>query len=508
MHPRNHALQSPNKPAVIMAGSGQTITYGELEVRANQGAQLLRQLGLHSGDVVAVLMENHPRYLEVVWAAEHAGLYFCCLSSRLTADEAEYIVRDSGAKALITSTTLGDVPDALRDRFPSLSLLSVGGARPGYEDFEALRATMPADPVDSDRPGQDLLYSSGTTGRPKGVKPKPLEHGAPSPQAERMITLYGMDAQSVFLCPAPLYHAAPLRWCMAVHRLGGAVVLMEHFDAEAALAAIERYRVTHSQWVPTHFVRLLKLPPEIRSKYDLTTHAAAIHGAAPCAVHTKEAMMAWWGPIIHEYYGGTEGAGLCVIDPEEWLSHRGSVGRAIVGRLRICDPEGDALPVGAEGHVYFEGGPSFEYHNDPEKTAESQNKHGWRTLGDIGRIDADGYLYLTDRKGFMIISGGVNVYPQEIENALLAHPAVLDVAVFGVPDEEMGQRVVAVVQPSDWNAATPELIRDLTTFIRQKVSGVKVPREIHFRRDLPREPTGKLFKRLLVDEYSRAPTLA
>jgi acyl-CoA synthetase (AMP-forming)/AMP-acid ligase II len=348
-----------------------------------------------------------------------------------------------------------------------------------------------------------MLYSSGTTGRPKGVK-FPLPEGGIDHRTPLMTmgaTLYGMGPDMAYLSTSPLYHAAPLRWAMTVHRLGGTVIVMERFDAEAALALIERYRITHATFVPTHFIRMLKLPAEVRERYDTRSLRAVVHAAAPCPVPVKRAMIEWWGPIVHEYYSGTESCGITAIGPEEWLEKPGSVGRAVLGALRITDDEGHLLAVGEEGNVCFADGPRFEYHNDPEKTARAYDRNGWATLGDIGRIDEEGYLFLTDRKSFMIISGGVNIYPQEIENCLATHPKVADVAVIGVPDEEMGECVVAVVQPAPGIVPDDALREELRGFVRAALGGVKTPRRFDFRAELPREPTGKLMKRKLVDEY-------
>jgi len=350
-----------------------------------------------------------------------------------------------------------------------------------------------------------MLYSSGTTGRPKGVRraatPEPQPIDAPNALAMLGQALYGFSPDMVFLSPAPLYHAAPLAWSMAVLALGGTVVLAERFDAELALRYIEQYRVTHAQWVPTHFVRMLKLPDEARSRHDLSSLQAVFHAAAPCPVPVKHAMIAWWGPIVHEYYAGTEGNGFTAISADEWLQRPGSVGRGLTAQVMICDEHGDPLPPRAEGGVYFAGGGRFEYHNDPDKTAESLNRHGWSTLGDIGWMDEDGYLYLTDRKSFMIISGGVNIYPAEIENLLVTHPKVADVAVVGAPHDEMGEQVVAVIQPLDWADAGDALAAELTAFARDHLSHVKAPRRIDFMAELPRHATGKLYKRLIRDAY-------
>ncbi|MGH7015967.1 MAG: AMP-binding protein, partial [Caulobacteraceae bacterium] len=375
-----------------------------------------------------------------------------------------------------------------------------------YVSFEEARAAHPKTPIADECAGGAMLYSSGTTGRPKGVKragaaagPQPL--GGPNPLSMLGQALYGMDFGTIYLSPAPLYHAAPLGWSMAVQALGGTVVMMERFDAEAALAAIEKYHVTCAQWVPTHFVRMLKLPKETRERHDLSSLESVFHAAAPCPIPIKEEMIAWWGPIIHEYYAGTEGNGFCVINSEEWLKKKGSVGRSLTAQVKICDEAENELPARAEGTVFFAGGGEFEYHNSPEKTAESRNKHGWTTLGDVGWLDEDGFLYLTDRKSFMIISGGVNIYPQEIENLLITHPKIADAAVVGAPNEDMGEEVVAVVQPANWSEAGEALAAEIIAFCRANLSHTKTPRRVEFMEELPRHATGKLYKRLIRDAY-------
>jgi long-chain acyl-CoA synthetase len=508
-HPAFHAATAPDKPAVIMAGSGETVTYGELDAASNRVAQLLRARGLAIGDTVALCLENHPMYFALCWGAQRAGLVYVAISSRLTAPEIAYIARDSGAKLLLGSAALAHVLDAVAQAAPEVPQLRIGAD--GDHDLVAALEQMPAHPVADERAGCDMLYSSGTTGKPKGVRqPLPEEPAIGALNALMGIAsqAFGITPDSVYLSPAPLYHAAPLRWSMSVHRLGGTVVVMEKFDPEAALAAIERYKVTDSQWVPTHFVRLLKLPPDVRAKYDISSLKCAIHAAAPCPVPVKRAMIEWWGPVLMEYYAGTEGNGFTFLTSAEWLAKPGSVGRSLTATIRICDDDGDEVPRGTEGQVFFEqvdpAAPVFQYHNDPDKTASSRNKHGWTSLGDVGWEDEDGFLYLTDRKSFMIISGGVNIYPQEIENLLVTHPKVADVAVIGAPDPEMGERVVAVVQPVDMANAGPALADELCEWLGPQLSRVKMPRQIDFRAELPREPTGKLFKRLLREEYRAA----
>ncbi|HYG27569.1 MAG TPA: acyl-CoA synthetase [Caulobacteraceae bacterium] len=503
MHPYQHARTNPDRAAYVMAGGGETVTYRQLDERSNQGAQLFRRLGLKVGDVIAIFMDNNPRYFEICWAAQRSGLYYTCISSKLTAGEVEYIVGDCGARVFITSAAMGAVADEVAGLIPGVKLFMCGGARGPYESFEAAREPMPATPIADEAAGSDMLYSSGTTGRPKGVKPELTGLPIDAPHALLMMAmgLFGFAADSVYISPAPLYHAAPLRWCMTVHKLGGTVIVMEKFDPEDCLRLIEQHRCDVGQFVPTHFVRMLKLPKQVREKYDVSSMKSAVHAAAPCPVPVKEQMIEWWGPVLHEYYAGTEGNGFCYINSADWLTHKGSVGKAVLGELRICDEDGEPLPPRTEGAVFFENGPPVNYHNAPEKTAESYNKRGWTTLGDVGWVDEEGFLYLTDRKSFMIISGGVNIYPQEIENLLVTHPKVADAAVVGAPDEEMGEKVVAVIQPLDWSQAGEDLAAELAAFTRAHLSHVKAPRLIDFMEELPRHPTGKLYKRLIRDAY-------
>ena len=509
MHPSIHKQANPDKPAIIMAASGETITYGELDARSNQVAQLLRARGIKVGDTVALCMENHPWFFCLTWGFQRAGVHYVGISSRLTPPEIAYILEDSGSKLLFGSAYLAPTLDEVAKLAPQVGQLRMD--TPGELSAEAALAAMPATPIADERAGVDMLYSSGTTGRPKGVKiplPEDPAIDATNVLVQLAMMAYGINENAIYLSPAPLYHAAPLRWSMTVHKIGGTVVVMEKFDPESALAAIEKYKITDGQFVPTHFVRMLKLPEDVRKKYDVSSLKCPIHAAAPIPIPVKEAMIEWWGPVLYEYYAGTEGNGSTFITSQEWLQKKGSVGKALSGILHICDENGDEVPRGTEGQVFFEPSdpnlPAFEYHNDPVKTAESRNKHGWSSLGDVGYMDEDGYLFLTDRKSFMIISGGVNIYPQEIENLLVTHPKVADAAVIGAPDPDMGERVVAVVQPMDMGEATPELAAELTEYLSGQLSRVKMPRQIDFREQLPRELTGKLYKRLLRDEYKEA----
>ena len=509
MFPGHIAQTTPDKPAVIMASTGKTITYKDLDLAANRVSRLLADAGLAPGDNVAVCLENHERFFDVIWGCQYAGLIYTACSSRLTADELSYIINDCGAKALITSSYLADQVAAVADNIPNVTLrLMIDGAIDGFDDFDVAVSRSSAEPLPDRVDGSDMLYSSGTTGRPKGVRLQttgsPL--GSPVPLAGLGQFLLAMDDSMVYLSPAPLYHAAPLRWNMVVHRLGGTSVIMDHFDAEEFLRAVEKYRITHSQTVPTMFVRMLKLPSDVRARYDVSSLRCVFHAAAPCPIPVKLGMIDWFGPIIHEYYAGSEGNGFVYCNSESWLAHQGTVGQSLNAVIHICDDEGNELPTGESGTIYFESNAHFEYHNDPEKTKASRDPkgRGWTTLGDIGYLDKDNFLYLTDRKAFMIISGGVNIYPQEAENVLINHPSVTDVAVFGIPHEEFGEEVKAVVQPA-LMPANPEdarrLEQELIAYCREHLADLKCPRSIDFRPELPRHPTGKLYKRLLKDEY-------
>ena len=505
-HPGTWAARSPDKPAVIMASSGESMTYKELEDKANRLSQLFRAAGLQPGDHMSFCMENRLDYLAVLWGAHYAGLYYTAISSRLTTDELGYILEDSGSKAFISSPYKADSIAGLGDVLSNIpTKLAIGGDIEGFEDFEDSIAKFDPTPLPDRMEAQPMLYSSGTTGRPKGVKPAfpgtPL--GATDGFSLMIQALFGATPDSVYLSPAPLYHAAPLRYCATFQRFGATIVVMDRFDAEGALAAIQKYEITHSQWVPTMFVRMLKLEEEIRNQYDVSSLTFAIHAAAPCPVAIKEKMLDWWGPVIHEYYAGTEGNGMCYASPQDWLAHKGTVGKALTGEVHIVDDEGNEVPVGEEGGVYFGGGnmQQFEYHNAPDKTKGAFLDNGWSTLGDIGKLDEDGFLYLTDRKANMIISGGVNIYPQETENVLTMHPKVADVAVFGVPNADFGEEVKAVVQLVDPSEASDEMSLELIAYCKEQLADVKCPRSVDFRDELPRHPTGKLYKRLLKDEY-------
>jgi fatty-acyl-CoA synthase len=504
MTPSWYAETTPDAPAIVMGTSGQTTSYAELEDRSARFARALRARGLGTGDHVAIVMENSRAYLEVAWAAQRSGLHYTAVNSHLHPAEVQYILDDSGAVAIVASEAMAEVVAGL-DVSRITARVSVVGDLPGFDRYEDVIGAEAPGPLPDEQEGREMLYSSGTTGRPKGVQ-KPLPgtpFGDPSAvpvQLAQAISAYGIAPGCAYLSPAPLYHAAPLVYSMSVHRLGGTVIVMEKFDPGQCLELIERHRVTHAQFVPTMFVRMLRLPPEERKRFNVSSLQVVLHAAAPCPIPVKRQMIDWWGPIIHEYYAGTEDIGSTFITAEEWLTHPGSVGRPM-DECHIVGDDGEELPAGEPGVVYFAGGRPFEYHNDPAKTASISNEHGWRTLGDIGYLDEDGYLYLTDRLAHMIVSGGVNIYPQEAENVLAAHEAVADVAVIGVPDEEMGEAVKAVVEATDPASAGPELEAQLLVHCRAELASYKCPRSVDFVDALPRDDNGKLYKRVLRERY-------
>ncbi len=517
MRPGTYAATHPERLAVVTS-SGHTVTFGELEERSCRLAQALYAHGLRPGGHVAVLLPNDHRTHEVAFGLQRSGLYYTFANWHLAAEEAAYIVNDCGATVLVTSSALAGLAAELVSLTPGvdLRLMIAAGAEGivgGYVDYDEFVGPHPGEPLADEQEGFAMLYSSGTTGHPKGVRRdlsgEPFGTSATLVPMLRGILDFGEG--DVYLSPAPLYHSAPLFWSTTVQRMGGTVVLMEHFDAEQSLALVQEHQVTHAQFVPTMFVRMLKLPEAVRVRYDLSSLRSVVHAAAPCAPEVKRRMIEWWGPIIHEYYSGTEGLGMTWITSEESLSHPGSVGRPIWGEVHVCDDDGEELPVGEDGVVYFGAarpGPTFEYNNDPEKTRQTFNAKGWSTLWDVGHVDDEGFLYLTDRKLFMIVSGGVNIYPQEIENVLVLHPAVADVAVFGIPEPEMGEEVKAVVQLAPDVTAGPELEGEIMAFCRNHLSHYKCPRSVDFVDELPRGENGKLYKKPLRDAYwaSSAPS--
>jgi fatty-acyl-CoA synthase len=485
-------------------GNGETLSYRELDERSSRLAGLLRHEGLRAGDHIAILMGNSTTYFEVTWGAQRSGLYYTALNSHLRSAEVQYILDDCGATALVTTPAMADVVSKL-DLSRVRVRLSVGGGLAGFGDYADAVDSFARRPLADESEGREMLYSSGTTGRPKGVR-KELpgtamgDASAAPVQIALALARRGAGPDSVYLSPAPLYHSAPLVYCMSMHRIGATVVVMEHFDPAQCLELIERHHVTHAQFVPTMFVRMLRLSEAQRTRHDLSSLRSVVHAAAPCPVPVKRLMLEWWGPIIDEYYAGTEDIGSTWITAAEWLAHPGSVGRPL-SPAHVVGPDGEELGPGHEGVVYFEGGRPFEYHNNASATATMVNDRGWRTLGDIGMLDEDGYLYLTDRQAHMIISGGVNIYPQEAENVLAGDRRVADVAVIGVPDPEMGEAVKAVIELVDPSCAGPDVEAELIAMCRRQLATYKCPRTVDFVDELPRDPNGKLYKRLLKERY-------
>jgi long-chain acyl-CoA synthetase len=507
MYPGEHARERPDQPAFIFAGSEYTVTFAEYEARCNQLGHLFRDAGLVQGDHVAFFMENNPALLIAEGAAERSGLYFTCVNSYLAPDEVAYIVNDCQAKIVISSGAKRSVAMEIIDACPNVSrFLMADDTAPGWESLEDAVARFPEEPIPDEKLGAAMLYSSGTTGQPKGII-RPLPDIAPGEALPIMLfvkVMFGFADRQTYLSPAPLYHSAPQASVSATMRLGGTSVIMERFDPEEWLRLVEKYKITHSQMVPTMFSRLLKLPEDVRTKYDLSSLECVTHAAAPCPVPVKEAMIEWVGPKLLEYYAATEAHGATLVNSDDWMTHRGTVGKPILGELVILDDEHNPCPVGTPGTVWFKGATNFEYFNAPEKTSENRivvEDGTLSTVGDVGYVDEEGFLYLTDRKTYMIISGGVNIYPQETENLLITHPKVMDAAVFGIPNDDLGEEVKAAVQLIEGVEASPEVERELIAFCKDNLAHFKAPRSIDFEEELPRLPTGKLYKRKLRDRY-------
>jgi long-chain acyl-CoA synthetase len=507
MYPGEHAKERPEQPAFVFAGTGYTVTFAEYEARCNQLAHLFRDAGLKREDHVAFFMENNPAMLIAEGAAERSGLYFTCVNSYLAPDEVAYIVNDCQAKIVISSGAKRAIAMEIIDECPNVKrFLMVDDTAPGWESLEDAVSRYPDDPIPDEKLGAAMLYSSGTTGQPKGIiRPLPdITPGEALPIMMFVKVLFGFREGQTYLSPAPLYHSAPQASVSATMRLGGTAVIMERFDPEEWLRLVEMYKITHTQMVPTMFSRLLKLPEETRKKYDLSSLECVVHAAAPCPVPVKEAMIEWLGPILLEYYAATEAHGATLVNSQDWLTHKGSVGKPVLGELVILDDDNKPCPVGTSGTVWFKGATNFEYFNAPDKTKESRidvEDGTMSTVGDVGYVDEDGFLYLTDRKTYMIISGGVNIYPQETENLLITHPKVMDAAVFGIPNDDLGEEVKAAVQLVEGVEPGPEVERELITFCKDNLAHFKAPRTVDFEEELPRLPTGKLYKRVLRDRY-------
>jgi len=497
-HIAQYAKETPDRAAVIMTGGSGILTYAELNARSDALAGQLAACGIEAEDHVAILMENRADFLVAAWAAQRAGLYFTPVNWHLTADEVSYIVEDCGARAILSSEARRNVLTAIGTACPGVAIWLCDRGSPS--GFAPEAGPMPHAEIYAALEGSSMIYSSGTSGRPKGIKRRitGAAFGQLGAGDQMLRGLYAWDEETVFLNPSPLYHAGPLNFAMSTHRAGGTVVLMRDFEPIEALEAIGAHRVNKAWLVPTMMIRMLKV--EDRDRYDVSSVTHAVHTAAPCPQDTKRAMIDWWGPVLYEFYAATEGNGLTAITPQEWLTHPGSVGRS--PDVRIVGEDGEVLPTGEVGVIYFASDWTvFEYHNDPAKTAEAHDRNGWTTIGDMGYLDEEGYLYLTDRKTNMIIAGGVNIYPQEAENVLAVHPAIEDVAVIGVPHPEYGEEVKAVVQLGAGQAASDALAAELIAHCQSKLAKYKCPRSVDFVDVLPRMPNGKLLKRDLRARY-------
>jgi acyl-CoA synthetase (AMP-forming)/AMP-acid ligase II len=500
------ADRDPSRPAVVVPG-GETLTYGELAAKSRWLERDWISKGISPGDRVAVVMENRTDYVVVAIAALRCGVRLVAVNVHLTRAEAVHVIYDSDARLIVASERFADLVAEAAGASPAVEAVQiVGEVRDGYEGLyggaESDSAPVIRPSADNAvRQGAFMFYSSGTTGKPKGIlREMPdvsFEQG--DPLTANFPLTWGFDQDLVWLNSAPLYHAYPLQTCTSVVRWGGTLVLTEKFDAEESLRIVEEFGVTHTSMVPTMFVRFLRLPEDVRRRYDVSSIRLAIHAGAACPVPVKRAMMEWWGPVLYEFYGGSENIGMVLITPDEWLAHPGSVGRPAPGTISVLGEDHAPVAPYERGTIWFDHAPNFSYHHSPEKTEGVFDADGRATLGDLGYLDEGGYLYLDGRRTDLIISGGVNIYPAEIESRLVEHPAVLDVAVIGVPDEEYGQRVEAFVQLDSGVAGDAELERELLEFCRKELASFKCPRSVTFEESLPRTPAGKLLKRVLME---------
>jgi acyl-CoA synthetase (AMP-forming)/AMP-acid ligase II len=504
MHLSETALTRPAVPAAC-AEDGSILTFAELDDASRRLACYFEERGLGPGDTIAILLPNGPTFSIAAWGAQRTGLLFVPVNWHLSTAEAAHIVADSGARALVTSDVFGPLAEEIAEKCPLATIrLMDGTATSSFESLSTALCGSTPERRETEPNGHYMFYSSGTTGRPKGIRPSLAESvfGTPLTIEGLLLGLYGFDQDTTYLSTGPLYHAAPLAWSLATQALGGQVVMMDRFDPEKCLALIEEHRVTHAQFVPTMFVRMLKLPEDVRQKYDLSSLEAVVHAAAPCPPEVKRAMIDWFGPIVHEYYAGSEGVCFFAVDSGQWLAHPGTVGRALISVPHILDDHGAELPTGEVGQIWYDSPLTFKYHNDPEKTSGVFNDRGWSTLGDLGHLDDEGYLYLSDRRTDLILRGGVNIYPREIEDALVMHPDVADVAVVGVPHDDMGEEVVAVVQLAEHATSSPDLERHLAVHLEKDLARFKLPRRWVFVAELPRLPSGKILRRVVRDDLA------
>jgi long-chain acyl-CoA synthetase len=502
MYPGKWAKETPNKPAVINSTTGASISFLELEVKSIQLAHFFKSKGLKRGDHITLFTRNDIKFFEISWAAMRSGIYLTPANSWLKADELSYIINNSGADVIIADKSLEDICiDLSLNNEHEIFKLSFNGQIDGFHSYEEEISQFPTDPPIDNPKGTFMFYSSGTTGQPKGIKWPLLEEQIEEDHAHYLFhkELWDYDEHSISLVSSPLYHAAPAHMALTGHAFGGTVVMMPKFDAEDALRVIEKYKITHGQWVPTQFMRMYKLPEEVKSQYDVSSQKVITHAAAPCPVELKHKMIDWWGNIFYEYYSGSEGIGMTHADPDQWLKFPGTVGKPLMGIIHICDDQGQEVPPGEIGKIYFESDHEFNYHNDNKKREKVKHSHhsSWSSFGDIGYVNEEGYLFLTDRESFMIISGGVNIYPQEVENLLSMHEDVEDVAVIGIPDDDMGEQVKAFIKLSKSAEDRSNQEQYFIEYTRSHLANYKCPKSISFVDDLPRSDAGKLVKRYL-----------
>lgn len=503
---RDWARREPDRTALEFE-TMPAVSYGELEELANRFAHLFRSVGLEPGDHISGILPNGPEVIAAIWGAYRCGLYYTPVAHTFSPAELAHVVDNSDSKVVITTEIFGEKLSDVETTCAKVQRRFIFGARPGWDDIEAALKVQPSTPIADESPGMLMMYSSGTTGAPKGIwrplpaDPQPYREGPPT-FARDLIPLFDFNSDTRYLSPAPLYHAAPLRWSLAITACGGTAIIMDRFDAERALTILETRDITMSQWVPTMFRRMLALPEDRRAAFSAPAHISAWHAAAPCPVPLKQQMIDWWGPVINEYYSGSESVGLTLLNTQEWRDHPGSVGRAVKGTLHIVDNDFNTLAPGEIGNVYFDPPSKFAYYNEPEKTAKKTSPQGWQTVGEVGYIDDDGYLYLTDRQDDMIISGGVNIYPQEIEQCIETIDGVTECCVTQIPDEDFGERPVAFIVAAPDAPDPAHLIDIVATECRQRLGKTKQPVQIRVIAELPRSEAGKTLRRVLRDELA------
>lgn len=495
--PERVALEFESKPPV---------TYAALEAEANRFAHLFRASGLKRGDHIAGILPNGPEVIAAIWGAYRCGLYYTPVAHTFSAPELAYVVENSESRMVITHADFGDKLGAVAENCHKLERRFVVGGLPGWDDLSEALSRQPATPIADEVPGALMMYSSGTTGAPKGIwrpLPDPAKVSGPPTFARDLIEIFAFEAETRYLSPAPLYHAAPLRWTLAITASGGTAIIMDKFDAERALEILETRSITVSQWVPTMFRRMLALPDERRAAFQAPAHKVAWHAAAPCPPALKRQMIDWWGPIIHEYYAGSESVGLTHIGTAEWLERPGSVGRAAKGIIHILDDQANELTPHTPGNVYFDPPSRFTYFGDLQKTAGKTSPQGWQTLGEVGYVDDEGYLFLTDRQDDMIISGGVNIYPQELEQVIEELGEISECCVVPISDDDFGERPVAFLVPAPHAPEHGDLIALVREHCQVRLGRTKQPFKLRVINDLPRSDAGKTLRRVLRDSLSR-----